>query len=122
MFPFLPQMPHRRLPGVQSDSPCFHVSPRCLTVASQLFGVAPDILAKAIIKKRIVVGKDVAFKDLKPKECSEAAEAFVRYVYGTLFHWLVLKVNQAMDFKGDHGSLVAVGVLDIFGGENQFSE
>lgn len=84
-------------------------------VASQL-AIPPKVLARALtIRELRIRGQPPTDVALNEAQASDARHALAKFIYGSLFDWLVKKINIAMGDKFSRGK--SVGLLDIFGFE-----
>ncbi|EPS37177.1 hypothetical protein H072_9168 [Dactylellina haptotyla CBS 200.50] len=87
--------------------------------ASELLGVDPSQFAKWMIKKQRVTGTDKIMSDLTAKQGIVVKDSVAKYIYASLFDWLVVTINSRLlptdvldKIKG------FIGVLDIYGFEH----
>ncbi|KAF3925630.1 Myosin-2 [Orbilia brochopaga] len=87
--------------------------------ASSLLGVDPSLFAKWMTKKQRVTGTDKIISDLTPKQGIVVKDSVAKYIYASLFDWLVVTINSRLlpvdvldRIKG------FIGVLDIYGFEH----
>lgn len=84
--------------------------------ASQLFGVDPRVLEKAVTITELRVGRQKPVQvPLSPQKALDQRDAICKYIYSQMFDWLVKKINACMVPK-DHARK-KIGILDIFGFE-----
>lgn len=83
---------------------------------AELFKVDPTALSEALTIRMLKIrGQDPTPVNLAPDVASGNRDALAKFVYGNLFDWLVIRVNEAM---GDTSKLTKyIGILDIFGFE-----
>lgn len=84
--------------------------------AANLLGIDSETLRRAIVSKKIVVGKEVTVTQLSVSSARAARDGFSRLLYGRLFKWLIKRINGAL--HQDHDPGIYFGVLDIAGFEN----
>merc|ERR1719193_249354 len=98
------------------DATCKVRRGRGITDASELLGVNPRVLEKAVTIRKLRVGRQQAVeKPLNPDEAVDQRDAICKFVYSKMFDWLVTKINSCMVPK-DHARKT-IGILDIFGFE-----
>jgi len=82
---------------------------------SRLLGLSYETIDGAFTSRTIHVrGTDTHILH-KPADAVEAADALAKAIFGKLFDWLVLRINDAVQFQMDNS--LFIGVLDIFGFE-----
>lgn len=88
-------------------------NPKMVERAAELLQVAPDALSTCLTSRSIEVRGERSVIALPPNDARDGTDALSKCIYGKLFDWLVLRVNEAI--AGEKGSFI--GVLDIFGFE-----
>ncbi|XP_064647722.1 unconventional myosin-Id-like [Lineus longissimus] len=91
-----------------------------LRIVAELFGVETDQLAKALCSRTVAARGEVMEKRLTLEEAMYARDAFAKATYDRLFSWIVGRINQLIEVKGEiiqHGKNTVIGVLDIYGFE-----
>eukprot|EP00127_Corallochytrium_limacisporum_P002284 Clim_evm72s109 gene=Clim_evmTU72s109 len=83
--------------------------------AARLLGVDSSQIRKWICKKRISTGRETVEKNLNYKDALDAKDALVKFVYKTMFDWIIGRINKAL--KPEKQSNRFIGVLDIYGFE-----
>lgn len=83
--------------------------------AAELLGVSTDAMGLELTSRVRVAGGDTMRSPLVPAKAADARDALAKAIYGRMFDWLVLRVNQAMHTTETVGGII--GVLDIFGFE-----
>ena len=95
-------------------------SERYLACGTELFGVNPELLQKALLFKMIKSGggrrSSVAFSTLLPPAAYENKNALVKEIYNRCFDWIVGQINILMGFDPANAERM-IGILDIFGFE-----
>ena len=86
---------------------------------SDLLGVNEDVFVSAILThKMIIARRSVQVKILSSVDANNNIAAVIKWIYGCIFKWIVLKINEANSYDGDISSLYKyIGILDIFGFE-----
>ncbi len=84
-----------------------------LILTKNLLGVDVEALRKVLVSRSITVRGETSVIPLDPAAARAGADSFAKGVYGRLFDWLVIRINDAL--KGKEGAFV--GILDIFGFE-----
>jgi myosin heavy subunit len=89
---------------------------RWVNTVSALLQVPMAPLQKALtIRELKIRGAETTMINLESKEASENRDALAKFVYGRLFDWLVMRINQSMGTAGS--TQRSIGCLDIFGFE-----
>lgn len=81
-----------------------------------LFGVEVEPLLFALTTRIIVARNETYEKKLKPQECLAARDALAKALYGKIFDWIVVTINQNIQVE-ESKIRANIGVLDIFGFE-----
>ncbi|XP_012945024.1 unconventional myosin-IXAa [Aplysia californica] len=95
---------------------------------SLLLKVKERYVLEALTQKKTTAGDETFVINYKMEDAIATRDAMAKCIYGALFDWIVLKVNQALlakkhdsEHEGD-----SIGVLDIFGfedfGRNSFEQ
>ncbi|XP_052098600.1 unconventional myosin-IXa-like isoform X7 [Mytilus californianus] len=89
-------------------------------IISSLLKVKEKTLVDALTQKRATAGDETVFMNYKMEDAIATRDAMAKCLYGALFDWIVLKVNQALLAKRHHSDHQgnSIGVLDIFGFED----
>lgn len=98
-------------------------NPEQLAIASDLFAVDADNLAKALCFRKISRpgAKSVTYARNSIVRAKDVRDAMAKSLYGKLFDWLIIKINEALMQGIGSGAgmdLATIGVLDIFGFES----
>ncbi|XP_070212949.1 unconventional myosin-IXb-like [Littorina saxatilis] len=97
-------------------------------IISQLLKVKEKTVLEALTQKRTTAGDEVFTINYKMEDAVATRDAMAKCIYGSLFDWIVLKVNQALLAKKHNSEHEgnSIGVLDIFGfedfGRNSFEQ
>ena len=96
-------------------------NPEEVSIISKLLMVKEETLLSALTCKRTKAAKgETIIINYKSADAIATRDAMAKCLYGTLFDWIVLQVNQALLIKKDsrdhRGNYI--GVLDIFGFED----
>ncbi|ESP05442.1 hypothetical protein LOTGIDRAFT_102587 [Lottia gigantea] len=89
-------------------------------IISNLLKVKEKTVIEALTTKKTVAGDETVVINFKMEDAIATRNAMAKCIYGALFDWIVLKVNQALLAKkhnSDHQGN-SIGVLDIFGFED----
>ena len=72
---------------------------------------------KAFTTKLLKIrGQADTYTDLSPAQSAASRDALCKFLYGDLFNWIVMKINQSMSPMGKRNEKF-IGILDIFGFE-----
>jgi hypothetical protein len=82
-------------------------------VVSTFLGVDSNLLSNVLVTRSIEVRGERSVIALPTNDARDGTDALAKAIYGRMFDWLVLRVNQAI--AGERGHFI--GVLDIFGFE-----
>ena len=83
-----------------------------------LLGVAKSSLCDALTRKTIFAQGERVTSTIAKEQAIEAKDAFVKAIYGKIFVWIVMKINETIYKPESVANKVSIGVLDIFGFEN----
>ena len=70
-----------------------------ITTAARLFGVDLTKLVIALTTKRQVIGKETLESPLTIDEVYQARDSLCKHVYGTIFSWIVQKINSSISVR-----------------------
>ncbi|DBA04293.1 TPA: hypothetical protein N0F65_002055 [Lagenidium giganteum] len=87
-----------------------------LSCASQLLGLAPGDMDKALCSRTMKAGGEVYAVPLQAEQARSCRDALAKAVYANVFEWMVKQINGRLSAEGDTTN--AIGVLDIFGFES----
>ncbi|GMI47097.1 hypothetical protein TrCOL_g10716 [Triparma columacea] len=82
-----------------------------LKKAAEIMGVGEDKLGEALTHRTVMN----VLADLDVKAAKSARDALAKELYGRLFNWIVLRINDAT--KNTSVASTTIGILDIFGFE-----
>ncbi|KAL9256534.1 Myosin-2-like protein [Drosera capensis] len=88
-----------------------------VTVVSELMGCSISDLILALSTGIIQAGKDSIPKSLTLQQAMDARDALVKFIYASLFDWLVQKINQSLG-EGKKQTGRSIAILDICGFES----
>lgn len=87
--------------------------------ACELLGVDAGQLAKWTIKKQIVTRNEKITTDLTQKQAVSVRDSIAKYIYSSVFEWLVLCINRSLATEEVFERVKSfIGVLDIYGFEH----
>ncbi|KAI9303935.1 P-loop containing nucleoside triphosphate hydrolase protein [Cunninghamella echinulata] len=90
-----------------------------LVTATSLLGIKPMDFKKWLTRRQIVTRSESIVTNLNPTQAVVVRDSVAKYIYASLFDWLVDIVNHSLSAEKD-GIEVAtfIGVLDIYGFEH----
>ncbi|GMI63685.1 ARABIDOPSIS THALIANA MYOSIN 1, myosin 2, ARABIDOPSIS THALIANA MYOSIN 4 [Hibiscus trionum] len=88
-----------------------------LTSAARLMGCAPDELMQAISTHRIQAGRDSICKKMTLQQAIDARDALAKFIYASLFDWLVEQINKSLEGGKKHFGR-SISIIDICGFES----
>ncbi|XP_012443648.2 myosin-2 isoform X1 [Gossypium raimondii] len=88
-----------------------------LTSVATLIGCAPHELMQAISTHRIQVGKDIIAKKLTLQQAIDTRDALAKFIYASLFDWLVEQINNSLEAGKKHIGR-SISIIDIYGFES----
>ncbi|XP_067665748.1 unconventional myosin-IXb-like isoform X12 [Haliotis asinina] len=97
-------------------------------IICNLLKVKEKTVLEALTTKKTVAGDETVVINYKMEDAIATRDAMAKCLYGSLFDWIVLKVNQALLAKKHNSEHQgnSIGVLDIFGfedfGKNSFEQ
>eukprot|EP00124_Ichthyophonus_hoferi_P004680 Ihof_evm2s546 gene=Ihof_evmTU2s546 len=86
-----------------------------LEQACKLLDIPTAATQKWLLKRKIVVGRDVMIKTATKTQAISVCHAFAKHLYATIFDWIVVRINKVL--QSSHQSGRFIGVLDIYGFE-----
>jgi len=90
-----------------------------LAKAAELLGVDAAQFAKWTTKKQRITGSDKIQSDLTPKQAIVVKDSVAKYIYSSLFDWLVVTINARLAPTEILDKIKNfIGVLDIYGFEH----
>ncbi|XP_017247595.1 myosin-2 [Daucus carota subsp. sativus] len=85
--------------------------------ASSLLGCDSQDLMSALSTRKIQAGKDTVAKKLTLQQAIDTRDALAKFVYASLFDWLVEEINKSLG-KGKQQTGRSISILDIYGFES----
>ncbi|KAM7498760.1 hypothetical protein LguiA_023174 [Lonicera macranthoides] len=85
--------------------------------AARLIGCRVEDLTSALSMHKFKAGKDNVTKRLTMQQAIDTRDALAKFVYASLFDWLVEKVNRALEMGKRHTER-SISILDIYGFES----
>ncbi|XP_052177405.1 myosin-2 [Diospyros lotus] len=93
------------------------VADEAVTTAARLMGCSTQDLMLALSTHRIRAGKDSVAKKLTLQQAIDARDALAKFIYSSLFDWLVQEINKLLAKGKQHGGR-SITILDIYGFES----
>ncbi|GMT28295.1 hypothetical protein PFISCL1PPCAC_19592 [Pristionchus fissidentatus] len=106
-------------PGYHSDDAAYIENEEVVDMVANLLHVKCDQLSQALTMRKTVMKNETLIARYSVIEALNTRDAMAKCLYNALFHWIVLKVNQAL-MKTDaiQRRSYSIGILDIFGFED----
>ncbi|KAF8981487.1 Myosin type-2 heavy chain 1 [Entomortierella lignicola] len=90
-----------------------------LITASKVLGVPLSEFKKWLIKKQITTRSEKIVSNLKVDQSLIVRDSVAKYIYSSLFDWLVSNINQSLSSEAVASRIHSfIGVLDIYGFEH----
>lgn len=89
-----------------------------LQTATKLLGIKTADFKKWLLKRQIVTRNDKIIKNLNPTQSIVIRDSVAKYIYASLFDWLVKVINDSLSCKQANTVRTFIGVLDIYGFEH----
>lgn len=86
--------------------------------ASKLLGIDNVQFSKWIVKKQINTRSEKIITDLNQKQATVVRDSVSKFLYSSLFDWLVNSINHTLKTKNNIEVNSFIGVLDIYGFEH----
>ncbi|KAK6132839.1 hypothetical protein DH2020_033438 [Rehmannia glutinosa] len=93
------------------------VPDEAVTNAASLIGCSEQDLMLALSTRKVKAGKDEVTKTLTLQQAIDTRDALAKFIYASLFDWLVEKINLSL-IMGKHNTSRAISILDIYGFES----
>ncbi|KAJ8764679.1 hypothetical protein K2173_007767 [Erythroxylum novogranatense] len=88
-----------------------------VTCAARLMGCRNQDLMLALSTHSIQAGKDTIAKKLTLQQATDRRDALAKFIYASLFDWLVKKMNKSLEGRKPH-MWRSIDILDIYGFES----
>ncbi|XP_031266701.1 myosin-2 [Pistacia vera] len=88
-----------------------------VTSAARLMGCSAEALMLALSTHKIQAGKDGIAKKLTLQQAIDTRDALAKFIYGSLFEWLVEQINKSLEL-GKWQTGRSISILDICGFES----
>ncbi|KAK3824514.1 MAG: P-loop containing nucleoside triphosphate hydrolase protein [Linnemannia gamsii] len=90
-----------------------------LITASRILGIPVSEFKKWLVKKQIVTRSEKIVSNLKPDQSLIIRDSVAKYIYSSLFDWLVNITNASLSSESIASQIHSfIGVLDIYGFEH----
>ncbi|KAF8930467.1 Myosin type-2 heavy chain 1 [Dissophora ornata] len=90
-----------------------------LITASRVLGVPLTEFKKWLVKKQITTRSEKIVSSLKPDQSLIIRDSVAKYIYSSLFDWLVNNINSSLSSEAVASKIHSfIGVLDIYGFEH----
>uniref|UniRef100_A0A0K0EKS2 Myosin motor domain-containing protein n=1 Tax=Strongyloides stercoralis TaxID=6248 RepID=A0A0K0EKS2_STRER len=103
-----------------SDENAYIENEEILTIITELLDLKDKQLLEALTMRRTMLRNETVITRYNIEEAINTRDAMAKCLYNALFHWIVLRMNQALVKKeatlGKKGFYI--GILDIFGFED----
>ncbi|KAH1218504.1 Myosin-2 [Glycine max] len=96
---------------------CGAIVQTSVTNAALLMGCSSHELMEALSTRKIQAGKDTITKTLTLRQAIDARDALAKFIYASLFDWLVEQVNKSLEV-GKRRTGRSISILDIYGFES----
>ncbi|KAK7401855.1 hypothetical protein VNO78_13680 [Psophocarpus tetragonolobus] len=93
------------------------VNDEAVTTAAFLMGCSSKELMEALSTHKIQAGRDTITKRLTLRQAIDARDALAKFIYASLFDWLVEQVNKSLEV-GKRRTGRSISILDIYGFES----
>nr|GME02290.1 myosin-2 [Ipomoea batatas] len=101
---------------IDDESHVEAVADEALTNAARLIGCSAHDLMLALSTHRVHVGKDKVTKWLTMQQATDTRNALAKFIYGSLFNWLVDEINKSLAMEKQQTGR-SISILDIYGFE-----
>ncbi|XP_055872959.1 unconventional myosin-Va-like isoform X4 [Biomphalaria glabrata] len=86
-----------------------------ITIMCKLLGIEESQMRMWLCHRKIQTVNETLTKPLTESQASFARDALVKYIYSSLFDWIVTQINKAL--QSNTKTFKFIGVLDIYGFE-----
>ncbi|KAL2472850.1 Myosin-2 [Forsythia ovata] len=93
------------------------VADEAVSNAASLIGCSTEDLMLTLSTSRIQAGKDKVAKGLTLQQAIDTRDALAKFIYASLFDWLVEEINKSLAV-GKHHTGRSISILDIYGFES----
>ncbi|KAI8390959.1 P-loop containing nucleoside triphosphate hydrolase protein [Radiomyces spectabilis] len=103
--------------GGRNDATLSETEPSLVTV-TKLLGINPSEFRKWLVRKQIITRSEKIVSNLNPTQATVVRDSVAKYIYASLFDWLVNVVNESLSCHEEGRVATFIGVLDIYGFEH----
>ncbi|KAI8097679.1 P-loop containing nucleoside triphosphate hydrolase protein [Halteromyces radiatus] len=89
-----------------------------LVTATSLLGIKPLDFKKWLTRRQIITRSESIVTNLNPTQANIVKDSVAKYIYASLFDWLVDVVNRSLSCQEEGVVSTFIGVLDIYGFEH----
>nr|ACI49219.1 hypothetical protein Csp3_JD05.004 [Caenorhabditis angaria] len=105
--------------GYHSDESGYIENEEVVDLVAKLLHIKTETLMQALTMKRHVMKNETVVLRYSVSEATNTRNAMAKCIYNSLFHYIVLRINQALLKKDSAaGKGYYIGILDIFGFED----
>ncbi|KAK2408469.1 P-loop containing nucleoside triphosphate hydrolase superfamily protein [Trifolium repens] len=99
---------------IDSENHIEVMSDEAVTSAAMLMGCSSQELITALSTHKIQPGEDTVAKSLTLLQAIETRDAIAKFIYASLFEWLVQQVNKSLEVGEKHTEKF-ISILDFYG-------
>ncbi|KAH1127570.1 hypothetical protein AAZX31_06G236400 [Glycine max] len=99
---------------VDSENHIEVVDDEAVTSTAQLMGCSSQELMTALCTLKTQFDEDTIAKNLTLRQATERRDAIAKFIYASLFDWLVEQVNKSLEVGKPHTGK-SISILDIYG-------
>ncbi|RCI05232.1 Myosin type-2 heavy chain 1 [Rhizopus stolonifer] len=103
--------------GGRNDATLADDQPALIT-ATKLLGIKTSEFRKWLLRKQIITRGEKIVSNLNPTQALVVRDSVAKYIYASLFDWLVKVVNDSLSCQEEGLVRTFIGVLDIYGFEH----
>ncbi|CAO3691389.1 unnamed protein product [Rhizopus microsporus] len=103
--------------GGRTDASIDDNQPALIT-ATKLLGIKTSEFKKWLTKRQIITRNEKIVKNLSIVQATVVRDSVAKYIYASLFDWLVKVVNDSLSCQEEGKVRTFIGVLDIYGFEH----
>ncbi|PAV56154.1 hypothetical protein WR25_13386 isoform B [Diploscapter pachys] len=101
-----------------SDENAYIENEEVVDMIAELLQIKRDLLLQALTMKRHIMKAETVVTRFSVNEATNTRDAMAKCLYNALFHWIVLRINEALIRRETLGKGYYIGILDIFGFED----
>ncbi|KAI9335806.1 P-loop containing nucleoside triphosphate hydrolase protein [Pilaira anomala] len=103
--------------GGRNDATLSEDQPALIT-ATKLLGIKTSEFRKWLVRKQMITRNEKIVSNLNPVQATVVRDSVAKYIYASLFDWLVKVVNDSLSCQIEGLVETFIGVLDIYGFEH----